>query len=102
MLALITIIPRTHIADFTATTDLGRTSMVEGGEAMAGMGMAGQVAVGQATDGRGTAGEAMVGKVMAGEAMVGVEIEVTRQITCLGDSQVKSLSLIGFSRLRKQ
>jgi hypothetical protein len=72
ILALITIIIRTRIVDFTAITDLVHASMAEGGGAMAGADMAGKV----------TVGEGMV---------VGVETEVLPHIIRLGDNYVKSL-----------
>jgi hypothetical protein len=77
ILALITIIIRTRIVDFTAITDLVHASMAEGGGAMAGADMAGKV----------TVGEGMVGEGM----VVGIETEVLPHIIRLGDNYVKSL-----------
>lgn len=76
MLALITIMARTHIVDFTAITGLDHVSMAE--------------------DGEDTTGEHAAGMGMAGEDMVGVEAEVMSQIICLGGSHVKAL----FDRFR--
>ncbi|HEY8037649.1 MAG TPA: hypothetical protein VIF37_18875 [Methylobacter sp.] len=87
ILALITIIIRTRIVDFTAITDLVHASMAEGGEAMAGMAEGGGAMAGADMAGKVTVGEGMVGEGM----VVGIETEVLPHIIRLGDNYVKSL-----------